>query len=66
MVLTKRQLRYERSVLKELGNRYGNVALYDAYDRVSVELDFYRGAGVKRKGKIGDNEKEYQAWMALN
>ncbi len=40
--LEKRQLRNEHQILEGLISRYGDIQLFDAYDRVSVELDFFR------------------------
>lgn len=46
--LTKRQLKKEIVILKELISRHGNVTLYEALDRATEELDLYRGCGLHK------------------
>ena len=62
--LSKKQLRHERLMLNGLIKRYDNITLLDAHDFVSVELDYFRGAGSKRKRKNDNIETEYLEWMA--
>ena len=63
----KKQLRAEIIILEELINRYGGkVSLWNAYDNVSVELDYLRGSCVKRKkekGSIENGNEEYESWI---
>ena len=59
----KRQLRNEHLILEGLIYRYGNITLLDAHDFVSVALDYFRGAGIKRKRKNDVSKKELLSWM---
>jgi hypothetical protein len=63
IIISKVQLRHERSTLESLINRYGDITLKDAHDRVSVDLDYTRGAGLNRKRKKSSVEKECLEWM---
>lgn len=61
------RLRHDISTLQEFVNRYGDITLWDAYDRVAVELDYRRGSCVKRKRHLDTTSKltneEYLSWI---
>ncbi len=66
MSLTKKQLRYEMTMLENLIGRYsGDINLWTAHDNVAVALDFYRGTCTRRKKKVNTKftEKELQSWI---
>lgn len=64
IILTRKQLRLEMTLLENLISRYGgDMNLWGAHDNVAVALDSFRGVGTKPKRKT-DDKKEYLAWMA--
>lgn len=52
-VITKKQLRHEKTLLESLISRYGSATnLSSAHDNVSIALDYFRGDCVRRRKKI--------------